>query len=307
VRKRVAKGRRAKAPAQSGDPDEHFLEARILMDAGRNRAAMEQAGLGVRLDLGRPEGYLLLGELNLREGDLVEARRSFTAAEQRARGAERCAALAGLAHVAALAGDLDGARSAYESALREDDSDPLNLRCALAEVLLGLGDAAGARTVLARCDDDSVDAFVLSGLAHWEAGDLGEAIAAVRRACLANLYLAPLLRGEDVPELGLVPGVEEASAEHAAALIARLEPYLRKRPGAVGLLAGVASAPVAMREEARLVALARELAREPRDAARARLKREIADLRDARRIRSTGAAATEGLAPIQSPPASFEV
>jgi hypothetical protein len=274
------------------------------MDARENRAAMEQAGFAIRLDMKRPEGYLLLGELNLREGDLLEARRSFAAALARSSDDLKCAALAGLARTARLAGDVAAARRAYDDALGEDDTDPLNLRGELAELLLRDGDATAARRVLAACDDETADVFVVSAIAAWADGDVEAGVAAARRACLANLFLAPLLRGEGVPELGIVTGVDEASPEHAAALVDRLGPYLRAHQGAAELLTAVARHPECAREVDELVRLARALRSEPGAAARNALKRAIARLRDPERIR---AGLLRGLPPIQPPRASFEV
>jgi tetratricopeptide (TPR) repeat protein len=231
------------------------------MEIGQIRAAMEHAGFGIRLDLARPDGYLLLGELNLLDGDLLEARRSVRAAAARARGEIRLLANAGLAQAAWAAGDLKDARALYDEVLREDPEDPLNVRLAFAEVLLALGDAERARLEIQKSEDESTDAHVLSALASWKLRLEDEAVLSARRAHLENLYLAEAFLGEPLPEFGLAHGVEEASPDHAAALAARLDPVVRSDPTAARFLVSVARAPTARRESERLVEIARTLQR----------------------------------------------
>jgi hypothetical protein len=259
----------------------------------------------------RADGYLILGELNLREGDLLEARRSFAAAASRARGETRCAALAGSAQVAWLAGDLDGARSFYEQALREDATDPLNLRPAFVEVLLCGGDLASAGRELGRCEDDSADFHLLSALLHRRRGDLENAVTSVRRACLANVYLPFALAGDEPPALGLVHGVEEATPEHAAALVERLLPLLAKDRGAAPFLVAAATIPMARREREDLVRIARALPSAGNEARRRELKRELSALRDPARIAAGARAAAGEIGPMpqpgSGPPCSFDV
>jgi hypothetical protein len=280
------------------------------MDAGNVRAAMEQAGFGVRLDLDRPDGYLILGELNLMDGDLCEARRSFAAAASKSKGETRIAALAGSAQVAWLASDLPEARSFYVQALREDASDPLNLRPALVEVLMRLGDFAAAKNELARCEDPSADVHVLAALVHWRHGSFRDAAASIRSASLLNLYLPSALAREAPPSFGLVHGVEEATPEHAEALVERLEPLLAADPDAAAFLVAVTRTATAREEQKRLVSLARRLQseRDPRE--RQALNGALDALRDPGRIASSVAAALEEVRRAQSgapPPGSFDV
>jgi tetratricopeptide (TPR) repeat protein len=104
--------------APEGDPDLRFAEARRLLDAGKYKAAMEQAGYGLRLDLERPDGYLILGELNLLTGDPVEARRNFRAAA-RCAGTSPDVLLLG-AVAAFLLGDLSAAAQSARRAYLEN-------------------------------------------------------------------------------------------------------------------------------------------------------------------------------------------
>ena len=118
TRPRRKKPRGGDAEVPEGDPDVRFLEARRLLEAGSYKAAMEQAGYGLRLDLERPDGYLILGELNLLTGDPVEARRNF-------RAAARCAGVSPevlvLGAVAAfLLGDLGAAAQSARRAYLEN-------------------------------------------------------------------------------------------------------------------------------------------------------------------------------------------
>ncbi|HYC76980.1 MAG TPA: tetratricopeptide repeat protein, partial [Planctomycetota bacterium] len=280
------------APPEEGEIEARLLEAQETALHGDLKTALALAGEAVRLAPERPDGYLALGDLNLRFGDLLEARRSYEAAERKAGSSRAVAleALAGRGRVAHAAGDFDGAARLFDRALGADPTDPFGVRPPLAEVRLLLGDAPAALAAAAPADDALPDEHLVASWAARRAGDPVEAIARARLALFGNLYLLAAILDEPAPELGLVHGVEEATPDYAREVAERLRPIVDADPEAADFLARVASSRTTAEEAGAFVAAARALLGEPDPARRAAHVATLNRLRDPERVRRTSAA-----------------
>lgn len=281
-------------PVPDGLIEEWLLEARELAEKGAIRTAMEKAGEAVGLDTDRPEGYLLLGELNLLDGDPDEALRTFTAARAKAARARpdflqepsevRILAATGEGHALRVLGRPREAAEAYAAALAEDPSDPLGLSAPCCESWLLAGDFSRAGGCVPPVEGASPDAHLVAAFASLRAGDRVGFVVRARLAMLGNLYLLSALISGDTPDLGLVHGVDDAKPEAALAFAERLKPIVEADPTLLDALAAVASAPGPADDMERFRATASRLASEPDPAARAALTGELDRLRDPARI-----------------------
>ena len=289
--------REALEPVPDGMIEEWLLEARELAEKGAIRTAMEKAGEAVGLDTERPEGYLLLGELNLLDGDPDEALRTFTAARAKAAKSRpdflqepaevRILAATGEGHALRVLGRPREAAEAYAAALAEDPSDPLGLAAPCCESWLLAGQPDRAAAFIPPLEGATPDAHLVAAFASLRRGDRSAFVVRARLALLGNLYLLSALISGDTPDLGLVHGIEDAGPEAALRFAERLKPVVEADPLLLDALAAVASAPGPADDMERFRNAASRLMREPDPAARVVLMTELDRLRDPIRIEAT--------------------
>lgn len=294
-------------PPEAGEVEEMLLEARGIAAAGDLKAALAAAGEAVRRDTERPEGYVVLGDLNLEFGDLLEADRCYAAAAEKARVFGRdaaeiaTAAAIGKARVRRIEGDFVAANAAYRAVLAADPTDGAGVGAEAAEAAIASGDAVFAAGLLAPLDaaapDEHFIAHVVLGRIEREA----EAVVRGRLALFGNLYLLAALIEDEPPELGLVHGFEEATPEYAADAAERLRPWLEDDPDAADGLAALASTPTVSAEVGRFVEIAKTLQREGDPARRQALLAELSALRDESRLIATTGRVLEEIAADLAP------
>ena len=273
--------------------DELLLDAWKKMQQGDYVSALEAAGEAVYLDPRRSDGYLLLGDVHLREGNLGEAREAFEGARSKAGLSARdgggdeaiVEALGGLARCDLMAGAWEQAIGSLRRVLDADASDPLGVRQMIAEVQLLIGRPEASLEALPDRATASADALLVGCFASLEVGRVEDAVAYAHGALLRNPYLPACLVGEDPPDLEIVHGTEEGSADFAADIAARLSPYLEQRPERIDTFSEIATTPTVMREVSELVELAKSLNREDDPEARNSLALRIGHLRDPSRLR----------------------
>lgn len=215
----IAISPRSDAPAEAIDRPIEELVAR-----GRHFAAIATELLGHSRYY-----WELRGLLAIRAGDHADARASFTRA--RDGQADRYLAVLGLAHVAALDGDRDGALALYADACRfaHGDVEPWLRRAA---VLAGAGDHAGAAAVLEeavaatehdreRLVDPLWDALDALGSAETAAARLRERV--TERAGDAGLFLAAATKLDNQGQRGhavaLLRAVLSGTPDNLSALV----------------------------------------------------------------------------------------
>lgn len=277
--------------------DELLLDAWKKMQEGDYVPALESAGEAVYFDPHRADGYLMLGDVHLRKGNLSEAREAFEGARSKAGRHARdgggdeavIEALGGLARCDLTAGAWEQAIGSLRRVLEADAADPLGVRQMLAEVQLVLGRPDASLEVLPDRASAPADAWLVACFASLELGRREDAAASAHGALLRNPYLSACLVGEDPPDLGIVHGTEEGGAEFAADAADRLAPYLEQRPDRLDTFSEIATTPTVMREVSQFVELARNLNREDDDVARESLVLRIEQLRDPARIRGEAA------------------
>ncbi len=285
------------SPVPDGVIEEILLEARELAEKGAIRTAMERAGEAVRLDASRPEGYLLLGEFNLLDGDPDEALRTFSAARAKAARARqdflqdptevRLLAATGEGHALRVLGRHKDAALAYAAALAEDASDPLGLSVHCCESWLAAGDTVRACGVIPPVDGATPDAHLVAAFACMRAGQRKEFVVRARLAMLNNLYVLSALVSGETPDFGLVHGVVDSTPEAARGFAERLGPIIKADPSLVDAIAAVAAAPGPAADMERFLICAKRLTREADPLVREGITREIDLLRDEARIRAT--------------------
>lgn len=271
-----------------------LLDAWRKLEDGEIVPALEAAGESVYLDPKVPSGYLIIGDIHLRQGDFREAREAFDVARKKAARAARegrgdeelIEALSGIARCDLMVGALEQAAGSLRAVLEADAEDRQGVRQLLAEVQLMLGRPDACLEVLS-VDDPQADAHVVAAFALLDLGRRPAAVERLRHALLRNFYLPAAFVGEEPPDLGIVHGTEEAGVEFAVGLADRLLPYTEGRPDHVDFLAMVATAPTVMREVEEIVNAARSLNREADPTVRSSLVARIATLRDPERIRGT--------------------
>ncbi len=286
----------ARRTGPTNDAPWHFVEARRLLEQGAVRAAMEQAGFGIRLETDDPEGFLILGEINLADGNLAEARRDFEAALKKAErrraldsdgGDPRLRALLGLSQTARLAGDLATVVKHLVAAIRLDPSDPFVLGPMLAEAALLVSDHDLAARHVGAPDGAPPDQHAVAALIHLRRGETADAVLRTRLAFFGNLYLLAAFMGEEPPHHGIAHGFEEATPEYAAEVADRLAALFAADPELVDAMAAVAATRVVQEEIAEFVEIAKRLSREPDAVRRAALIARASELRDPRRLEAT--------------------
>ncbi len=270
-----------------------LLEARAIAAAGDLKAALAAAGEAVRRDTERPEGYVVLGDLNLEFGDLLEADRCYAA------GAEKCkplgrdaaeiatAAAIGKARVRRIEGDFSAANAAYRAVLAADPADGAGVGAEAAEAAIASGDAVFAAGLIAPLDAAAPDEHFIAQVALRRTDREAEAMVRGRLALFGNLYLLAALIEDEPPELGLVHGFEEATPEYAADAAERLRSWLEDDSDAADGLAVLASTPTVAAEVGRFVEIARSLQSEADPSRRQVLLTELASLRDEGRLIAT--------------------
>lgn len=264
------------------------------MQEGDYVDALESAGEAVYLDPRRPDGYLLLGDIHLREGNLAEAREAFEGARSKAGRVARdgggdeavVEALGGLARCDLMAGAFEQAIGSLRRVLDADAADPLGVRQMLAEVQLLLGRPEACLDELPDRVTAPADAWLVACFANLELGRQEDAVAAAHGALLRNPYLPACLVGEEPPDLGIVHGTDEGGPEFASDAVDRLAPYVEQRPNRLDTFSEIATTPTVMAEVSELVDLARGLNQQEDSAVRESLVLRIADLRDPVRIRA---------------------
>lgn len=284
-------------PIPDGVIEEILLEARELAEKGAIRTAMERAGEAVRLDASRPEGYLLLGEFNLLDGDPDEALRTFTAARAKAARARqdflqdpaevRLLAATGEGHALRVLGKHKDAALAYAAAMAEDASDPLSLATHCCESWLAAGDVTRACGVLPPIEGASPDAHLVAAFACLKAGQRKEFVVRARLAMLGNLYLLSAMVSGETPDFGLVHGMNDATPEAAVGFAERLLPLVRSDPTLVDALAAVAASAGPASDMTRFLGCAQRMTREPDAGLRNKIAEELELIRDEARIRAT--------------------
>ncbi|NRA94920.1 MAG: tetratricopeptide repeat protein [Planctomycetes bacterium] len=283
--------------SQEDRADELLLDAWKKMQDGDYVPALESAGEAVYLDPRRPDGYLLLGDVHLREGNLSEAREAFEGARSKAGRRARdgggdetvIEALGGLARCDLMAGAWEQAIGSLRRVLQADETDPLGVRQMLAEVQLLLGLPDACLEALPDRASAPADAWLVACFASLELGRGRDAVAFAHGALLRNPYLLACLIGEAPPDFGIVHGAEEGGAGFASDVVDRLSPYLEQRPDRLNTFSEIATTPTVMREVSQFVDLARSLNQEDDDVARESLVLRIAHLRDPGRIRGEAA------------------
>ena len=291
-------GAGARRPLPRRDPEAFerlLLEACDRMDAGRIRDALAAAGEAVRADRTRPEGFQLIGEINLEAGQHAEARVAFSRAAERARhlkddveGHDLCLdAESGRARTELAAGNASEARAILEGVLQSEGSDLPELLEWLAVARLQDDDPAAAIESLEAGASEGPAAQLCRSVALLAVGSEPEGVVALRRALLLNFYLVAALVGEDPPDLGLEHGIEESTPEAAREAVARLGPFLDRHPAIVRLLIDVATTPMVGAEVEEALDLARALNAEPLPSVRSAHSCRLAELRDTRRLRDS--------------------
>lgn len=306
-------------PVEEGEIEIRLLEAREIADYGDLKSALAAAGEAVRLATERPEGYLVLGDLNLAFGDLLEAERSYAAALAKAGAAIgdpreiRRAATVGAARLARLRGDFATAAKSYRDALAVDPEDPDEIGGEAAEMLLLAGDVDAAKRLVPPPEDASPDEHLAAFLVLRRTGDAAEACVRARLALFGNLYLLAALMDEAPPELGLVHGFPEAQPEFATDVAERVKPLFEADAAALDDLAAWASTPTVAAEVGEFVATAKALMSEPDPERRRAGGATLARMRDLARLRATAprvleeAAADAGAGECGEEPAAFPV
>lgn len=279
-------------PAREPDAAELLAEADLALAEGDVRKARECLGGALRVDPSSSEAWVLLAEVDWALGELGEAERGFAAALRRLEGPRadvplRTRALAGLARTLRDAGRPDAARGALAEALAADPPGGDALRLEAAELDIALGRPEEALGALAGVRDPDPAVSFDRALACFLTGRIREAAADLRCGALENVFFEAALRGDPMPDEGIVFGREEASPDHAAAYAERMGPTWHAAPGATGFLRRILGAAAALDDRRRLLDLARRLNGEPRPGPRAELLRALGDLRDPHRIAST--------------------
>ncbi len=254
--------------------------------------AMEAAGRAVYMDPQRPDGYLVLGDLNLGLGDLEEARAAFHSARSKAGRVARdgggeellTEALTGLARCDLLAGAHEQALGSLRRVLESDPEDRGGVRQLVAEVELQLGRPAACLDSLTDLSAAQADGWLVSSLANFELGRLEHGAGLAHGALLRNPYLPACLVGEDPPDLGIVHGAEGSDPTFAADVAERLAPWLEEHHDVLDAFCRAATTPLVMEEVSDLVEAARGLNREEDAAIRASLIARVTELRDPERI-----------------------
>jgi tetratricopeptide (TPR) repeat protein len=281
------------------------LEANVLFADGDLKAALAAAGEGVRLSPERPEGYLVLGDLNLAFGDLLEARRCFEAAAAKSKAALNDAAFVGasarrgLARTARLSGDVAAAAAEYAALLESTPDDPALSEAT--EAFLETGDVVRAKRCVRPADDATPDDHLVAAIVHVREGLFEEAATRARLAFLGNLYLLAAILDEEPPDLGLVHGIEEATADYAKDAAERLRSILAPDSPEADLFALWASTPIVSEETAAFVDAARALGAESDPARRREHSAAILKLRDVGRVRATSPQVLRQAADLDAP------
>lgn len=191
--------------------------------------ALEAAGESVYLDPSVPAGYLLIGDIHLREGNFGEAREAFETARKKAGRVARdgggdeelIEALSGVARCDLMVGALEQSVGSLRAVLDADRDDRFGVRQLLAEVHLMLGRPDTSLETLPDGVDAHADAHLVAGFALLDLGRREGAVERIRHALLRNVYLPAAFVGEEPPDLGIVHGTEEAEPEFAVGLADR--------------------------------------------------------------------------------------
>lgn len=292
-----ASGKRAGSRRGAARSAEELLDLAVrAVEGGSYRRALELAGEAVRLDPACPEGYLIIGDAHLFEGETGEAEVAYGKALEKSRRGEfrsdletdgelpALRAAAGLSRCALVRGDYAGAKEVLVSQIELDPADPLGAALLLAEVHLVLGEFQDAANVLAARPLDMPDQHLALGFARYHCGERGPATESFRMAMLQNPYLVAALLGEDPPDYGIVHGTEQGGPGFARDVATRLAPYLDGSEDALEFLADVATSEIVIGEIRALLDAARALnsVRDPRE--RERLAMRIGHLRNPARI-----------------------
>ena len=175
--------------------------AEALLGAGR----LDEAHSALRAALSereKPELLLLLGEVELRRGELASARDAFRRVADADAGHDRANAALGM--LAARLGDLDTAQQALDRALLANTT-LVEARVLRAQLALGRRDAPAAiadlqRALQMRPDDPWVAGWL--GVAQLAAGNAAAAAAALARAAEVPLDAFVVARAEAARRLG---------------------------------------------------------------------------------------------------------
>jgi tetratricopeptide (TPR) repeat protein len=266
---------------------------------GNHIAALEAAGEAVYLDPSKARGYILIGDVHLHEGNLTDAQEAYEKGLLKASRPTRDPTLdedanflaleaqAGLSRCALMQGDWDSALVSLQAQLKLDKADPLGATQLLAELHLFRGEFDLARECIADRTESLPDGYLVHGFAHYQCDDLGPATDCLRLALMQNLYLVAALLGEDIPDFGIVHGLEEAGPIFAGDVAIRLEPYLQEHEDAVEFLADLATCPTVMGEITALMDAAKALNATASNEVRENLIASISELRNPERVRAT--------------------
>lgn len=239
--RRTGRPRRGPKGESAAQPYEGWIaRARDALQDGRMEEAQAAAGHAVREDRRRPEGYMLLGEIHARLGELQEAVTACQRAVQKARGLSEhdpgeeeplARALKGLARVQLLGDHLEQAAGTLDALAGLKAAPSPGVHQLLGEVHLRLGRPDRALAELPSAPAWGPDSQVVRALALRELGREQEAIVHLWGALLENPWILPALRREEPPDPGpAAAGAAGGGPEPAADLVERMRPYLEARP-----------------------------------------------------------------------------
>jgi tetratricopeptide (TPR) repeat protein len=230
---------------------ERGLELLVSGNVGEARLFLDQA---IQVDPECAEARLERGELRLQSGDVPGAEEDFREASRLAASAlglegeprpgqywldprtrPRLRALAGLARSHALQDRWEDALSDYQTVLRLNPQDNLAVALATAETLIRLDRFAESDQLLGEEPTDPRELFT-SALARFGLGDRVGALLQLRRAFLANGYLAPLLLGLPYERTELFGSEALSDPETAEEYRASSLPLWESVPGAIDFL-----------------------------------------------------------------------
>ena len=212
----------AKAKAMDTTADYHLERARVLLVLGRPEEALQSARTAERIQPGRPQASLLLGQIYAQRGDAKAAREMFTKAAE-AGGGEAAGHLA-LGRLAMQEKNEDAAVREFDAAVTADPSSIRAVQAKVGTLLLQkrVKDAiqiaeAGARREAKRPEFHNLLAAAYALDRQWE-----KAVASYRKA----MELDPT---GVVPRLGLARVALAQGKDEEA--IAQLQAALQQEPG----------------------------------------------------------------------------
>ena len=213
--------------------------AEALLGAGR----LDEAHSALRTALSereKPELLLLLGEVELRRGDLASARDAFRRVADADAGHDRANAALGM--LAARLGDLETAQQALDRALQANGT-LVEARVLRAQLALGRGDAQAAladlqRALQMRPDDPWVAGWL--GVAHLAGGNAAAAAGALARAIDVPLDTFVVARAEAARRLGDLDAALEALGARRGESAALLRTRILLDSGRAGAALGLA-------------------------------------------------------------------